>query len=184
MPIPADATAMTHDGPIDPAAHIDLIALMAADTVRVLTEQGVTIAAAESCTGGMFLAALTGISGSSEVVTGGVVCYSNAIKEGWIGVAPETLQQHGAVSRQTAHELAANIRARMNSTLGIGITGIAGPNGGTDAKPVGLVYIGLATPEGVEVLGMVWDQDREGNRALSVQQALQMVLSYCLRDDE
>jgi nicotinamide-nucleotide amidase len=182
MPIPADATAFASDEPLNREMQQALISTLAEETLKLLIANHYTLAAAESCTGGLFLATLTAISGSSEAVTGGVVCYSNAIKEDWVGVSAETLQQYGAVSRQTAHELAVNIRARMNSTLGVSITGIAGPNGGSDDKPVGLVYIGLATPDGVEVAGAVWDQDREGNRVLSVEQALQMVIAYCLKD--
>jgi PncC family amidohydrolase len=112
-----------------------------------------------------------------------VICYSNEIKEEWVGVKAETLKQYGAVSEQTGRELAQGIRERMKSTLGIGITGVAGPGGGSAEKPVGLVYIGLATPEGVEVQRCQFDKDRAGNRALSVEKALQMVVDYCTREE-
>lgn len=156
---------------------------LATQILTLMQERRWTISAAESCTGGLFMGALTEISGSSAIVSGGVVCYSNDIKEEWVGVSAETLKQHGAVSEQTARELAQGIRERMKSTLGIGITGIAGPGGGTPDKPVGLVYIGLATPDGVEVQRCEFDQNRAGNRALSVEQALQMVVRYCVSDE-
>jgi PncC family amidohydrolase len=145
----------------------------------LMQERRWTISSAESCTGGLFMGALTEISGSSAIVSGGVICYSNEIKEEWVGVSPETLKQYGAVSEQTGRELAQGIRDRMKSTLGIGITGIAGPGGGSPEKPVGLVYIGLATPSGVEVQRCLFDQDRFGNRGLSVEAAMKMVLEYC-----
>jgi nicotinamide-nucleotide amidase len=160
----------------------DLHLTMAAKAIQLLQERHWTISAAESCTGGLFLAALTEISGSSSSVIGGVVCYSNQVKEEWVGVKAETLQEFGAVSEQTARELAQGIRERMKTTLGIGITGIAGPGGGSPEKPVGLVYIGLATPEGVEVHRRQKNQGRYVNRAASVEQALQMVLDYCAQD--
>jgi PncC family amidohydrolase len=160
------------------ALHIAL----ATEVIKALQARQWTISAAESCTGGLFLAALTEISGSSSSVTGGVVCYSNQVKEDWVGVEAETLRQFGAVSEQTGRELAQGIRTRMNTTLGIGITGIAGPGGGSADKPVGLVYIGFATPTGVEIHKRQEDQGRYINRAASVEQALQMVLAYCAQN--
>ena len=157
---------------------------LATKILTLMQERRWTISAAESCTGGLFMGALTEISGSSAIVNGGVICYSNEIKEEWVGVKAETLKQFGAVSEETGHELAQGIRERMKSTLGIGITGIAGPGGGTPDKPVGLVYIGLATPDGVQVERCEFDQDRSGNRALSVEHALKMVLRYCASDAE
>jgi len=162
-------------------SHARHIAL-ATQVLTLMQEQHWMISAAESCTGGLFLGALTEISGSSASVVGGVVCYSNEIKEEWVGVKADTLKQFGAVSEQTAWELAVGIRQRMKTTLGIGITGIAGPGGGSAEKPVGLVYIGLATPDGVQVERCQFDRDRAGNRALSVEMALMMVLAYCVGD--
>jgi PncC family amidohydrolase len=165
-------------------SHDNFRALHTEMATRILEEMKKrhwTISAAESCTGGLFIGALTEISGSSEIVNGGVICYSNEIKEEWVGVKAETLKQYGAVSEQTGRELAQGIRERMKSTLGIGITGIAGPGGGSAEKPVGLVYIGLATPDGVDVVRCQFDQDRSGNRALSLEQAMQMVLDYCAK---
>lgn len=167
-------------------SHDDLNTLHTDLATRILNELKArhwTISSAESCTGGLFMGALTEISGSSEIVSGGVICYSNKVKEEWVGVKADTLKQYGAVSEQTGHELARGIRERMKSTLGIGITGIAGPGGGSAEKPVGLVYIGLATPDGVEVRRCQFDQDRSGNRAKSVETAMQMVLDYCAKHE-
>ncbi len=117
------------------------------DLVRVvsrkLMEQKLTIACAESCTGGMFAAALTDIAGISECFDRGIVTYSNEAKIQELGVKPETIETYGAVSEETALEMAAGIRRVSGTDIGISVTGIAGPGGGTDEKPVGLVYIGL-----------------------------------------
>ena len=117
------------------------------DLVRVvsrkLMEQKLTIACAESCTGGMFAAALTDIAGISECFDRGIVTYSNEAKIQELGVKPETIETYGAVSEETAMEMATGIRRVSGTDIGISVTGIAGPGGGTDEKPVGLVYIGL-----------------------------------------
>jgi len=110
---------------------------------RKLMEQKLTIACAESCTGGMFAAALTDIAGISECFDRGIVTYSNEAKIQELGVNPETLKQYGAVSEQTALEMAEGVRRISGTDIGISVTGIAGPGGGTEEKPVGLVYIGL-----------------------------------------
>ena len=157
---------------------------LATKVLVLMQERRWTIASAESCTGGLFMGALTEIAGSSAIVSGGIICYSNEIKEEWVGVKAETLKQYGAVSEETGSELAQGIRERMKSTLGIGITGVAGPGGGSPDKPVGLVYIGLATPDGVDVRRCQFDQDRFGNRALSVETAMKMVIEYCMKDHE
>ena len=101
------------------------------------------VAVAESCTGGMLGARLTAIPGSSEVFVGGVIAYDDAVKRDWLGVPDEMLQQHGAVSEAVAAAMARAIRQRMNADIGISLTGVAGPGGGTGAKPVGLVWMGL-----------------------------------------
>jgi PncC family amidohydrolase len=114
---------------------------------QMLTEQKLTIATAESCTGGLLGHLLTSVSGSSGYYLGGVIAYSNAVKESLLGVRHETLAAHGAVSEQTAQEMAAGAQARIGSDIGIATTGIAGPTGGTPEKPVGLVFIGISTAE-------------------------------------
>ncbi len=109
----------------------------------LLLEKNITISAAESCTGGLFAKTLTDRSGISAVFEGSVVTYSNRIKHQLLGVKEETLANFGAVSPQTAEEMARGICTLMGSQVGVGITGIAGPDGGTAQKPVGLVYVGL-----------------------------------------
>ncbi len=113
---------------------------------------GCTMAVAESCTGGLLGSMLTGIPGSSSWFVGGAIVYSNELKEQFAGVAAQTLQQFGAVSEQTARELAIGIRTSCGSDIGIGITGVAGPGGGTEEKPVGTVFVGIADEAGVDVM--------------------------------
>jgi PncC family amidohydrolase len=109
----------------------------------LLRDRGLTIAAAESCTGGLLLSRLTDIAGSSEYVAGGVVVYSNQLKTALAGVAADLIQAYGAVSEPVATALADGIRARTGASIAVGITGIAGPGGGTPQKPVGTVAIAL-----------------------------------------
>lgn len=111
---------------------------------ELLIERGLTISSAESCTGGMFAAALTDIPGISAAFDRGLVTYSNQAKVDELGVKPETLEKYGAVSRETAMEMAEGVKRVSGSDIGISVTGIAGPDGGTPEKPVGLVYIGFA----------------------------------------
>jgi len=111
---------------------------------QLLLERGLTVAVAESCTAGLLGMRLTRLPGSSGYFEGGVLCYSNEQKRRFCGVGPDTLQAHGAVSAETAEALARGVRERFGTSLGISITGIAGPAGGSREKPVGLVYVGLA----------------------------------------
>ena len=137
-----------------------------------------TIATAESCTGGLVAGALTEIAGSSDVVDRGFVTYSNAAKMAMLGVPEATLRQHGAVSRQTAQAMASGALARADVDLTVSITGIAGPGGGTPEKPVGLVHFAVATKDG----GLAHREKRYGDigrsevRRLSVIEALSMLL--------
>lgn len=140
-----------------------------------LKDQGATLAVAESCTGGLLAQRITDVSGSSEYFLGGVVCYSNAWKTAWLDVAEEDLGKHGAVSAVVARALAEGVRRRSGATLGVGITGIAGPTGGTPAKPVGLVYLALATPEGTQVVEKRYLGEREAIRWQATQTALDLV---------
>ncbi|HEY3115511.1 MAG TPA: nicotinamide-nucleotide amidohydrolase family protein [Chloroflexota bacterium] len=134
------------------------------------------LAVAESCTGGSLAAAITDLPGSSSFFVGGVVAYSNDLKEQLLGVPSATLQRHGAVSEETARAMAEGIRSRTGSAMGVSTTGIAGPGGATENKPVGLVYIGVATPDGVEVRRDVWPGGRAEVRAASVRAALSLAL--------
>lgn len=144
----------------------------------LLRSMGWTICTAESCTGGLVAHRLTNVSGSSAYVSGGVVAYSNAIKQSILHVRQGTLIAHGAVSEQTAAEMATNARTIFGTNLAISVTGIAGPDGGSKEKPVGLTYIGLAGPgDKVSVSRHVWDGDREANKNASAEAALTLVLN-------
>jgi nicotinamide-nucleotide amidase len=134
-----------------------------------------TLAVAESCTGGLLAERLTSVSGSSRYFLGGAVVYANEMKTAFAGVAPELIAKHGAVSPEAAKALAEGIRERCGSTLGVGITGIAGPTGGTEEKPVGLVFHALADGRKTEVVQRRFPGDRGRIRLLASQQALDMV---------
>jgi nicotinamide-nucleotide amidase len=120
---------------------------------QALLDGGHTIATAESCTGGLLAARLTDRAGSSAYVKGGLVVYSNEAKVALAGVAPQLIEDHGAVSQEVAEALAAGARERLDADIGVGITGIAGPDGGSEQKPVGLVWLSIAAPgAGADVL--------------------------------
>ncbi len=142
---------------------------------RLLLARGLTIALAESCTGGLLASALTDVAGSSAYVLGGVVSYSNEAKMRLLGVQEGTLLAHGAVSPQTAAEMAQGARRLFGSDLAVAVTGIAGPGGGTTEKPVGLVYLHLAAHEAGWGKRHVWPYDRVGNKTASVAAGLAMV---------
>ena len=134
-----------------------------------------TIAVAESCTGGMLAQRLTSVSGSSRYFMSGVVCYSNASKMELAGIPPLLLEMQGAVSEEVARGLAEGIRTRANTTIGVGITGVAGPAGGSAEKPVGAVHIAVATPSRTEHRRYLYPGDRERVRWQASQAALDMV---------
>lgn len=142
---------------------------------RVLTENRATIAVAESCTGGMLAERLTNVPGSSTYFLGGVVCYSNDLKTSLVGVPSELIEAKGAVSSEVALALADCIRRRTGSTLGIGITGIAGPSGGTLEKPVGLVHIGIADGRGPREREFRFPGDRDRIRNYATYAALDTI---------
>ena len=143
---------------------------------RLLVENHATIAVAESCTGGMLAEHLTNLAGSSNYFLGGVVCYSNELKIGLVGVPAEIIEAKGAVSAEVAAALADGIRKNARATIGIGVTGIAGPGGGTPEKPVGLVYIGIADEHGPRAHEFRFSaNDRERNRQMATQAALDLV---------
>jgi nicotinamide-nucleotide amidase len=145
-----------------------------------LLKQNATISSAESCTGGLFAERLTTIAGSSAYFLGGVVCYSNEMKTAWVDVPPEMIATKGAVSSEVAIALADGIRRRVGSTLGVGITGIAGPGGGSEEKPVGTVHIALASATGVRERALRLPGDREMIRMQASQAALDMVRVHFL----
>jgi nicotinamide-nucleotide amidase len=144
---------------------------------RMLRARSETISVAESCTGGMLGAALTDIAGSSAYVEGGVITYSNAMKTALLGVDAHDLAMHGAVSETVARQMCEGVRRRCGTTYGVGITGVAGPDGGTAEKPVGTVWIGVAGPAATVVTMYRLGTDRRMNRERSVAAALAMVLS-------
>ena len=145
---------------------------------HLLLKYHFTLATAESCTGGLIGHRLTNVPGSSEYVLGGIIAYANVIKERVLGVSRQTLDTHGAVSAETAVEMARGARRVLGVDIAISVTGIAGPGGGTPEKPVGLVYLALAAPDFERVEQFVWNQDREGNKWESAEAALRLVLEY------
>lgn len=134
------------------------------------------VVTAESCTGGGLADALTDLPGSSGYVLGGIVAYADRIKVDQLGVAPGALAAHGAVSAHVARAMALGARARFGADLALAITGVAGPDGGTVAKPVGLTYLALAGPDGIEVRRRLWTGDRSANKRSSVQAAVELLL--------
>jgi nicotinamide-nucleotide amidase len=137
--------------------------------------RGWTLGTAESITGGLIGGRLTSVAGSSDVVVGGVVAYANEVKETELGVPAETLATHGAVSAETAAAMAAGVRARLGVDVGVSATGIAGPDGGTPEKPVGLVYLHAETPEGGRGMEFSFPSDRETIRSRATVAALHLV---------
>jgi nicotinamide-nucleotide amidase len=158
----------------DDVAAVDIDGL-AEVVLSALRERRQSLATAESCTGGLISADLTEVPGSSDVFLGGVVSYSNEVKEKMLGVPHESLVEHGAVSEQVARAMAEGVRARMAADWGIGITGIAGPGGGTDDKPVGLVHWAVAGPDRTEVRRRVFFGSRSIIRRWSVNSALDLL---------
>jgi competence/damage-inducible protein CinA-like protein len=145
-----------------------------------LTLNNATISAAESCTGGLLAQRLTSIAGSSSYFLGGVVCYSNELKTAWADVPAEMIAAKGAVSPEVAVALAEGIRRRVGSTLGVGITGIAGPGGGSDEKPVGTVHVAISHGGGIKERGARFPGDREAIRWQASQIALDLVRVHFL----
>jgi nicotinamide-nucleotide amidase len=138
-------------------------------------ERGLTLATAESCTGGLVAARLTSVPGSSDVFLGGVVSYANSVKASALGVPEEVLAAHGAVSAETAAAMAAGARSRLEADVAVSVTGIAGPGGGSPEKPVGLVYLNAAGPDGGRALDFNAPGDRETVRARAAVAALHLV---------
>jgi len=146
---------------------------------EALRLRGQTISTAESCTGGLVLHRLTNVPGSSAWVMGGVVAYDNSVKQGLLKVRETTLLKHGAVSEETAREMALGARRLLGTDLAISITGIAGPGGGTAEKPVGLTWMALAMPDGRLLSERhVHDGDRLEVKRASADAALAMLLGY------
>ena len=149
-----------------------------AEIGELLRAKGLTLAIAESCTGGLLGHLITDVPGSSDYFLGGVISYSDEAKERLLGVRRETLLEEGAVSEETAFEMARGARDLFHSDLALAITGIAGPGGGTADKPVGLVYIALAAPDRELSERHIWSEDRLGNKRRSAERALELLKGY------
>jgi len=156
----------------------DEIEGLASQTLQIATGQGLKLATAESCTGGLVIAALTGVPGSSSVVDRGFVTYSNAAKIKMLDVPPALLQRHGAVSEEVARAMAAGALKKSGTDLAVAVTGIAGPGGGTAEKPVGLVHFACADSAGAvrHAVHHYGDQGRAIVRRLAVIEALRLLL--------
>jgi len=144
--------------------------------VAACREKGVTVATAESCTGGLVAGRITSVPGASAVFVGGVVGYANAVKRDVLGVPQEVLDRVGAVSADCAESMARGARERLKADVAVSVTGIAGPAGGTPQKPVGLVYLGVATASGARAECLRLSGDREAIRRQAVEAALEALL--------
>lgn len=147
----------------------------AENLVEILKTAGLVCATAESCTGGGVGAAITAVAGSSEVFAGGVISYSNEVKRNVLGVESATLEKFGAVSSQTAAEMAVGARNLLKVDLAVALTGIAGPSGGTEGKPVGLVWFAIANKDGVRTEKAIFPGNREEVRNAAVLHAIGML---------
>jgi len=145
---------------------------------ETISTRGLTLATAESCTGGLVSDRITNISGSSEYFPGGVVAYSYEAKVNLLGVSWNTLNTYGAVSEEVVLEMARGVRKIFNADIGVSVSGIAGPTGGLPDKPVGTTWLGLAANNGEWARHFVWDGDRMNNKHHSSEAALQFVLDY------
>src|SRR3989337_1464219 len=143
---------------------------------QALRAQRLTLALAESCTGGLIGHRLTNVPGSSEYFLGGIVAYAYEAKERLLGVHHQTLYEHGAVSRETAIEMARGARLALGADIGVSVTGIAGPTGGLPDKPVGLTWIAISTREEARAEQFLWKGDRLANKEQSAEAALNLIL--------
>ena len=148
---------------------------------NLMTKNKLTIAVAESCTGGLICHMLTNIPGSSNFFKAGIISYSNSAKMQFLNVEKITLEKYGAVSSQTAEEMAQGIRIKANVDVGLSTTGIAGPGGGTQKKPIGLVYIALSTKEGMAVHKQNFTGTRLENKKSTCKKAFKMLLQYLIK---
>lgn len=144
--------------------------------IQAFRRRGWTLALAESCTGGLIGHRLTNVPGSSDYFLGGIVAYAYEAKERLLGVRHETLYQHGAVSRETAIEMARGARLALGADVGVSVTGIAGPTGGLPDKPVGLTWIAVSTRDREQAQQFLWKGDRTANKEQSAEAALNLLM--------
>lgn len=142
---------------------------------EALKSRSMSLAVAESCTGGLLGAIITDAPGSSGYFAGGVIAYGNEVKKELLGVKPDTLERYGAVSSQTAREMAEGVRKRLKADSGLSITGIAGPGGGSVRKPVGTVYIGVSTARGTKAKKFIFEGGRKAIRKASALAAIKAI---------
>lgn len=171
------------DGP-DPPLPDPRLTDLARRLQRTCLDAGLTVGTAESCTGGLVAHALTTIPGSSGYFVGGVVSYSNPVKRALLGVSDALLTAHGAVSAQVALAMAAGVRERLGADMAVAVTGVAGPDGGSPEKPVGLVYIAVHDRLGADVRRYHWDGDRAANIRASAVAALELLIERATRPVE
>ena len=145
---------------------------LASRVIEIFREKGLSLAFAESCTGGMIAETITNVAGASDIFYGSAVTYVNSAKEHILGVARETLEKHGAVSSECAEEMACGARRVYGADVAMSVTGIAGPGGGSEAKPVGTVWFGLASKDGAETFRRRFDGDRAAVRRQTVEEVL------------
>ena len=146
---------------------------------KTLTRKKFTLSVCESCTGGMLGSIITQVPGSSKYFPGGIIAYSNEVKQKIVGVKPTTLKKYGAVNAEVVREMAQGVRKRFKSDIGIGITGIAGPSGGSKRKPVGMVYIGIAYNKRILAEKYLFKGNRDQIRKKACKQAL-VLLNHLL----
>ena len=164
-----DAAAVAVSGPL---------VTLAERLQGICLERGLTVAVAESCTGGLVAAAITEVPGSSGYFLGGIVSYADNAKAALLGVPKAMLAAHGAVSAQVAVAMASEVRARFDASLAIAVTGVAGPGGGSAAKPVGLTYVALAGTQAADVRRFAFTGDRAANRQAAAEAALAWLVEH------
>jgi len=160
----------------DEAAEFAELVALAERIGELCRSAGITIALGESCTGGLVGHLVTEIPGASAYLRGGVVAYADAAKEAFLDVPPGALSEHGAVSAQVALAMAAGARGRFEADVGIAVTGISGPSGGSPQKPVGLTYVAVADAAGSTVRRFVWQGDRSANKRASARATLDLLI--------
>ncbi|MBS3957192.1 MAG: CinA family protein [Clostridiales bacterium] len=153
-----------------------------AEMIAAARDAGLTIAVAESCTGGLVATLLTEVPGASHVFLGGIVAYADEIKRDLLGVPAATLATHGAVSAQVADAMASGVRKRFGVDIAVSITGIAGPEGGSDEKPVGLVWFAVADAAGTDIVSHTFGGDRHDIRASAARTAIDMLYRRIITD--